>query len=139
MNGGQYDIRRNDTVNLGVGGWMSEFGALPDNETGAEVVEFSLGQMDNSLHSWTYWDAPADMKFLLPSLDRPYVSSVWGQLLSMQYSQSPRNFSFSYITPDFASDSNSTTCFISGVKFPQGEFTVHLPAGISGSSIASDC
>lgn len=56
LNTYQYDVRRDDVKRLGVGGFMTEFGAILDgNPLSMDYVYYAAEMMDRVFHGWTYW------------------------------------------------------------------------------------
>lgn len=50
-----YKERVDDYHRIGVGGFMTEFGALLGTEDGVSSLDFVLGEADKNIQSWAYW------------------------------------------------------------------------------------
>eukprot|EP01094_Clydonella_sp_ATCC50884_P025311 TRINITY_DN6604_c0_g2_i1.p1 TRINITY_DN6604_c0_g2~~TRINITY_DN6604_c0_g2_i1.p1 ORF type:complete len:554 (+),score=159.76 TRINITY_DN6604_c0_g2_i1:65-1663(+) len=50
-----YQERVDDYHRMGVGGFMTEFGAMLGTENGVESLHFVTGQADKYIQSWAYW------------------------------------------------------------------------------------
>ncbi len=54
----QYDVRDSDVRKLGVAGFMTEFGAILNNNTfSMDYVYYATEKMDQFFHGWTFWYA----------------------------------------------------------------------------------
>ena len=83
LNSGQFKDRLEDLQRIGVGGILSEFGAIPQTEEGIAYMQWVLSEVDDHLQSWTFWEIDdvlsADQRFL-SALTRPYPRRVPGVL-----------------------------------------------------------
>lgn len=56
LNTYQYDVRYDDAKRLGVAGFMTEFGAILNNNTfSMDYVYYATEKMDQFFHGWTFW------------------------------------------------------------------------------------
>jgi len=69
LNGLQWRYRLEDTVKLHTAGFLTEFGAIPQDEAGYELIDFMMDRSDEHLVSWAYW-------YITPSEDASDVSEV---------------------------------------------------------------
>jgi endoglycosylceramidase len=139
LNGFQYAQRAQDVQRLGVGGWLSEFGAVPNDVFGQAVIQKAMTTMDTLLHSWTYWyiDAVQDdaLRYIVNDLTRPFAHRTWGTPLSMSFDNTTKVFVYMYRTPATTkSEQRSTTVFLSPTQYMHGvDYAVAPTAGITVS------
>eukprot|EP00759_Apiculatamorpha_spiralis_P009751 PhF_6_TR16941/c0_g1_i1/m.25518/K05991/E3.2.1.123; endoglycosylceramidase len=132
LNGFQFDRKKEDVTRLGVGGFMSEFGAIPDDLDGQRILDFALTRMDQNLHSWTYWYIDADNSSSLYQrnpISRPFPHVTWGIPTTLQFDNTTKTFEFWYKTPTTAATDNTTKVYLSPVQYPNGALFWVAPAG----------
>lgn len=79
----QFLDRQADVDRLGVGGFVTEFGAIPHSAAGAQDMVRTLDQIDRIMHSWTFWairDVYLAPAFIRASLTRSFPWAVVGKL-----------------------------------------------------------
>ena len=55
LNDEQFDIRQDDTKKLGIASLLTEFGAIPFDKEGYEIVDLYIKKMESLLQGWIYW------------------------------------------------------------------------------------
>ena len=120
LNTVQFDIRKNDVQRLGIGGFMSEWGAFPNSERAASLAAFTLLNMDSLIQSWTFWtwgalkNAAAEVK---NQFYRSFPHAVFGSLL--RYDNTATTFTMEFVTPASVSSTNSnSSVYLSQLQFP---------------------
>lgn len=126
----EYDIRISDTKRLGVGGFLTEFGAEVQDKFGLEYLHHSMRKLDEAIHSWTYWYLTPDAakpNFEARALTRTYPHAVGGSLINLSFNETTAAFSMQLspagVTPAAAAMQTEV--------FASSEF--HYPSGLEWS------
>ena len=101
LNDAMYDIRDQDTKNLGVPGFLTEFGAAGKGPVAEGIIDFAANKMDEFLHGWTYWyltpEIADDNSTEVRSLARPYPHAVSGMPSNLNFDQKDKKFQLQWI------------------------------------------
>eukprot|EP01104_Vermistella_antarctica_P004518 TRINITY_DN14960_c0_g1_i1.p1 TRINITY_DN14960_c0_g1~~TRINITY_DN14960_c0_g1_i1.p1 ORF type:complete len:561 (-),score=78.10 TRINITY_DN14960_c0_g1_i1:15-1577(-) len=81
----QWDTDMKDLKRLGMGGFMTEFGATLNATNGDKMVDFLLNTADTRLQSWTYWQFKGFHD--LTTQSAPYMESFYEADGSLQLSK----------------------------------------------------
>ena len=104
MDNEMYDIRKSDTDNLNLAGFLTEFGGSPtdgDGELAEDLINFTAEKMDDFMHGWTFWYLTPDPKVnnsrKIRALARPYPQKVSGTPLYYNFNPKTKVFRMEYI------------------------------------------
>ena len=134
-----FEVRAADTERLGLGGILTEFGAISNTPFGSDIISFVVNRMDDVLHSWTFWyltpDPGEENSEEVKVLSRTYARSVAGTILGMSFNDEPLdgrgNFTLTYRPSTNAVTFKAPTeIFISKSYYPNGYTLTTVPANI---------
>lgn len=134
---------------LKVGGFLTEFGAVGDDDDSLKLIELQTKGADDLFQSWAYWtfksfddittQNPATETFYYPdgtlqtskvkALSRAYAPIVAGEPGSMSFDPDTSAFSLSY-TVDLPSTATSEVFLPTGFYYPSG-YTVETSEGVT--------
>ena len=122
FNGWQIGVRGEDTKRLKTAGILSEFGAVDVSDPlSMKLMDFTMDQTDELLHSWTYWymhvaedGSNPDAK----NMARTYARKTFGVVESMKFDTASADFKLTYVGNGAAGE---TEIFVSKqYNYPNG-------------------
>lgn len=143
-----------NVANMKVGGFLTEFGAVSDDEDSITLLELQTSQADDHFQGWSYWtyksfddittQNPATETFFfqngslqdakIQALSRTYAQEIAGQPLTMSFDPSTSGFSLEYsLLAEIDYTTTFTTIFVPcDLQYPKGyRVKVSPSAGVS--------
>ncbi len=100
LNDAMYNVRDDDARNLGVPGFLTEFGAAGKGPVAEKIIDFGAKKMDEFLHGWTYWYLTPDVTEKntteVRALVRPYPHAIAGIPLKLSFDPESKTFEFQW-------------------------------------------
>eukprot|EP01084_Bolivina_argentea_P124406 220455_1 len=128
LNDLQWKYRLEDTKRLNTAGFLTEFGAIPYDELGFELIDYMMDVCDENLLSWIYWYITPAINASETSVVVPYLSRTYGYKIAsnnvtkMFYNHTNKQFILQYEMYANAMERNLITeiYFYSELHYPNG-------------------
>ena len=128
LNDLQWKYRLEDTARLNTAGFLTEFGAIPYDALGYELIDYMMDVCDDNLVSWAYWYITPDTNAsepsaVVPSLTRTYAYKIASSNVTrMVYNHTTEGFLLQYEMYAGMVERNLTTeiYFSTQFHYPQG-------------------
>jgi len=128
LNDLQWKYRLEDTVRLNTAGFLTEFGAIPFDSLGFELIDYMMDVCDKNLVSWAYWYVTPDVNASAPSAVVPYLTRTYAKKIAtsnvtrMYYNTTTEGFLLQYEMYADMVERNLTTEIYYSTQFhyPQG-------------------